>query len=88
VRFLAGGRSEETPTAIGWEGGWLEVRLLGEERLEGPEAGGPRLRRLRLADAQGRRYELSGPDGPQDGLQDGLWRVRLLGPSPAAGDEA
>jgi hypothetical protein len=74
VRFLAGGRAEETPTALFWAGRWLNMRLLGEERLEGPQAGGPRLRRLRLADQAGARYELTGPDSPAEGP----WRVRRL----------
>jgi hypothetical protein len=79
VRFLASGRAEETPTAIFWDGRWLAVRLLGDERLEGPVAGGPRTRRLRLAGEAGARYELTGPDAPAQGP----WRVRRLdGDSP------
>lgn len=87
VRFLAGGRAEQTPTHIHWDGAWRAVRLLAEERHEGPVAGGPRSRRLLLADEGGRRFELRGPDATaghggeraEGGGEEGAWRARPAG---------
>lgn len=57
VRFMSGGRAQQTPLAIRVEGRWLEVRLLGEE-LVAPESGLAYVRRYRLEDRRGRRWEL------------------------------
>lgn len=57
ARFLSSGRARQTPLAIWVQGRWLEVRLLGEE-LVAPLEGPGHLRRYRLEDRGGRRWEL------------------------------
>jgi hypothetical protein len=72
VRWLEGGRAEQTPAALWLEGAWRPARLVAEELVQGP--GGRRRRRFRL-EAGGRRWVLEGP-------RDGAWRLR-----PAAGGD-
>lgn len=68
VRFLEGGRAQETPAAILWQDAWLPMRLVSEALVQGPAPGAKQERRFVLEDAQGRRWELSG-QGQQ-------WRAR------------
>lgn len=84
LRFLAGGRADETPTDLFWEGRWRKVRPLGDERREGPRPGGPRARRLLLADEGGMVYELTGAEERGDWS----WRGRSLGQALTAPERA
>ena len=69
VRFLEGGRAQQTPRAIQWQGAWLEVGLLGEELVSLGDPPGLE-RRFRLADADGGLWELRGAEGS--------WRAKCL----------
>ena len=73
VRFMASGRAEQTPVAVEVEGRWLEVRLLSEALVAGPEPASPPARRYRLRASRGRIFELC-PDAA------GGWRLRPLPP--------
>lgn len=73
VHFYAGGRADETPREIFWQGAWRPVALLAEDRVV--FAGGD------AADARpGRQFRLALPDGARVVLRGlgGAWQAKNL----------
>lgn len=60
VRFYAGGRAEETPREVWWQGAWRPVRLLGGDIMAPADGDGAAWRRFRLEMPGGQRILLRG----------------------------
>ncbi|MFH1059185.1 MAG: hypothetical protein V1797_10990 [Pseudomonadota bacterium] len=63
VRFYAGGRADETPRELFWQGSWQPVRLIAEEQNAPAGAGEPPWRQFRLTLPAGGRVVLRGRGG-------------------------
>lgn len=60
VRFLEGGRAQQTPAAVFLDGRWQDVRLLAEALLAGPDPSRPTRRRFVVLAPDGRRLVIEG----------------------------
>lgn len=72
VRFLEGGRSQQTPASIFVEGRWQDVYMLGGALAEGAKQAGSYERRFTVQTLDGGVYFLRGG-------QRGPWRAKVFG---------
>ena len=81
VRFLEGGRAQETPASIFVQGGWQDVHLLEEVLAQSAGTAGSYERRFTVKTLEGRIYLLRGGQG-------GPWLVQDCGRIPKLGDRS